>query len=302
MIDWWGPIIIEYYAGSEGNGLCTIRSEEWLAHPGSVGRPVFGVPHVLDDDGNELPAGQEGAIYFSGGVEFVYHNDPEKTAASRSAAGWTTLGDIGYLDAEGYLYLTDRKANMIISGGVNIYPQETENLLVMHPAVMDVAVFGVPDEDFGESVKADAGEMKIVYSDYKPFGALKIPTKVTQGTPQGDVILNVKHIRLSSSLAIRCSMARVTDGSWSITWLGTICGESRVSQSRSQSVCAHEFGCPWSLATRPSPKDASVGWGTVNKRRRDRRGRMTIWTGANVASGDVWLKVQASSVNRPVLR
>ena len=154
MIDWWGPIIIEYYAGSEGNGLCTIRSEEWLAHPGSVGRPVFGVPHVLDDDGNELPAGQEGAIYFSGGVEFVYHNDPEKTAASRSAAGWTTLGDIGYLDAEGYLYLTDRKANMIISGGVNIYPQETENLLVMHPAVMDVAVFGVPDEDFGESVKA----------------------------------------------------------------------------------------------------------------------------------------------------
>jgi long-chain acyl-CoA synthetase len=154
MIAWWGPILIEYYAGSEGNGLCTIRSEEWLAHPGSVGRAVFGVPHVLDDEGVELPPGQEGTIYFSGGVEFAYHNDPAKTAASRSAAGWTTLGDIGYLDEEGYLYLTDRKANMIISGGVNIYPQETENLLVMHPAVLDVAVFGVPDEDFGESVKA----------------------------------------------------------------------------------------------------------------------------------------------------
>ena len=154
MIEWWGPIVTEYYAGSEGNGLCMIRSGEWLAHEGSVGRPVFGVPHILDEDGNELAAGEEGTIYFSGGTEFVYHNDPEKTAASRSREGWTTLGDIGYLDAEGYLYLTDRKANMIISGGVNIYPQETENLLVMHPAVLDVAVFGVPDEDFGESVKA----------------------------------------------------------------------------------------------------------------------------------------------------
>ncbi len=154
MIAWWGPIIREYYAGSEGNGLCAIASAEWLQHEGSVGRPVFGVPHVLDDEGRELPTGQEGTIYFSEGVQFVYHNDPDKTSASRSAQGWTTLGDIGYLDAEGYLYLTDRKANMIISGGVNIYPQEAENLLVMHPAVVDVAVFGVPDEEFGESVKA----------------------------------------------------------------------------------------------------------------------------------------------------
>jgi long-chain acyl-CoA synthetase len=154
MIGWWGPIVHEYYAGSEGNGLCAITSEEWLAHEGSVGRPVFGKPHILDAEGRELPPGQEGVIYFSDGVEFVYHNDPVKTAESRNALGWTTLGDIGYLDAEGYLYLTDRKANMIISGGVNVYPQETENLLVTHPKVMDVAVFGVPDEEFGEAVKA----------------------------------------------------------------------------------------------------------------------------------------------------
>ncbi len=154
MIDWWGPIVQEYYAGSEGNGLCAINSADWLAHEGSVGRPVFGVPHILDTDGRELPPGQEGTIYFSDGVDFVYHNDPAKTAESRNALGWTTLGDIGYLDAEGFLYLTDRKANLIISGGVNIYPQEAENLLVTHPKVMDVAVFGVPDEEFGEAVKA----------------------------------------------------------------------------------------------------------------------------------------------------
>jgi long-chain acyl-CoA synthetase len=115
---------------------------------------VFGVPHVLDEEGRELPAGQEGVIYFSDGVQFVYHNDPEKTAQGRNDRGWTTLGDIGYMDAEGFVYLTDRKANMIISGGVNVYPQETENLLVGHPKVLDVAVFGVPDEEFGEAVKA----------------------------------------------------------------------------------------------------------------------------------------------------
>ncbi len=154
MIAWWGPIVHEYYAGSEGNGLCAITSQEWLAHEGSVGRPVFGVPHILDEEQRELPPGQEGVIYFSDGVEFHYHNDPERTAASRNDRGWTTLGDIGYLDGDGYLYLTDRKANMIISGGVNIYPRETEDLLVTHPKVFDVAVFGVPDAEFGESVKA----------------------------------------------------------------------------------------------------------------------------------------------------
>jgi acyl-CoA synthetase (AMP-forming)/AMP-acid ligase II len=154
MIDWWGPVLFEYYAGTEGNGFTSITSEEWLAHKGSVGRCLMGEVHILDDEGNELPAGQPGAIYFDGGGQFEYHNDPVKTAESRDPRGWSTLGDIGYLDEEGYLYLTDRKANMIISGGVNIYPQEAENVLITHPKVADVAVFGVPNEDFGEEVKA----------------------------------------------------------------------------------------------------------------------------------------------------
>jgi long-chain acyl-CoA synthetase len=164
MIEWWGPIIYEYYAGSEGNGMCAINSKEWLENEGSVGRPVFGVPHILDDEGRELPPGQEGTVYFSDGVEFCYHNDPQKTAESRNASGWTTLGDIGYINERGYLFLTDRRANMIISGGVNIYPQETENLLVTHPRVMDVAVFGVPDEEFGESVKAIVQPMDMAHA------------------------------------------------------------------------------------------------------------------------------------------
>jgi long-chain acyl-CoA synthetase len=154
MIGWWGPVVHEYYAGTEGNGFCAITSEEWLAHKGSVGRPVVGAVHICDDDGNELPPREQGAVWFEGGADFEYHNDPEKTRASHNEKGWTTLGDIGFLDEDGYLYLTDRKANMIISGGVNVYPQEAENVLTMHPKVMDVAVFGVPNEDFGEEVKA----------------------------------------------------------------------------------------------------------------------------------------------------
>ncbi|MDP6343909.1 MAG: AMP-binding protein [Alphaproteobacteria bacterium] len=154
MIDWWGPVLFEYYAGTEGNGFCSINSKEWLAHRGSVGRALVGELHILDDDGQALPPGQPGAIYFSDGPDFVYHNDPEKTAESHNADGWSTLGDVGYLDQEGYLYLTDRKAFMIISGGVNIYPQEVENLLVSHPKVIDVAVVGVPHPEFGEEVKA----------------------------------------------------------------------------------------------------------------------------------------------------
>jgi len=153
MIDWWGPVLFEYYAATEGNGLCAINSEEWLQHKGSVGRAIFGTAKILDDQENELPPGEVGTIYFSGGHEFEYHNAPEKTAGVRTSQGWTTLNDVGYLDEEGYLYLTDRKANMIISGGVNIYPQESENLLVTHPKVLDVAVIGVPHEDFGEAVK-----------------------------------------------------------------------------------------------------------------------------------------------------
>jgi long-chain acyl-CoA synthetase len=156
MIEWWGPKIHEYYAGTEGNGFCAITSEEWLAHKGSVGKPLLGELHIVDDDGNEVGPREEGTIYFGGGAQFEYHNDPEKTASSRDSKGrgWSTLGDVGYADEDGYLYLTDRKAYMIISGGVNIYPQEAENLLTTHPKVLDVAVIGVPNEDFGEEVKA----------------------------------------------------------------------------------------------------------------------------------------------------
>ena len=154
MIDWWGPVLFEYYAGTEGNGITMIKSEEWLNRPGSVGKAVVGVLHIVDEGGEELPVGGEGAIYFSGGNEFSYHNDEEKTAQSHNDKGWSTLGDVGYVDDEGYLYLTDRKAYMIISGGVNIYPQEAENLLLTHPKVMDAAVIGVPNEEFGEEVRA----------------------------------------------------------------------------------------------------------------------------------------------------
>ncbi|TGD89862.1 acyl-CoA synthetase [Mycolicibacterium sp. CH28] len=153
MIDWWGPIVDEYYASSEAIGSTLISAEEWLAHPGSVGKPMLGNLHILDENGNELPPGEPGEIYFEGGNSFEYLNDAEKTAASRHSQGWMTVGDIGYLDEEGYLYLTDRRHHMIISGGVNIYPQEAENLLVTHPKVMDAAVFGVPDEEMGQSVK-----------------------------------------------------------------------------------------------------------------------------------------------------
>ena len=156
MMDWWGPVIHEYYAGTEGNGFCAAGPQEWLAHPGTVGRPLLGAVHICDDDGRELPPGETGTIYFSDGGTFEYHNDPDKTADSQhpSQRGWTTLGDMGYVDEDGFLFLTDRKTFMIISGGVNIYPQEVENLLVTHEKVADVAVFGVPNEEFGEEVKA----------------------------------------------------------------------------------------------------------------------------------------------------
>jgi acyl-CoA synthetase (AMP-forming)/AMP-acid ligase II len=156
MIAWWGPKIMEYYAGTEGNGFCAITSEEWLQHKGSVGKPLLGAVHIVGEDGEEVGTREEGTIYFESASSFEYHNDPEKTASSRDpkGRGWSTLGDVGYVDEDGYLYLTDRKAYMIISGGVNIYPQEAENLLTTHPKVLDVAVIGVPNEDFGEEVKA----------------------------------------------------------------------------------------------------------------------------------------------------
>ena len=154
MIAWWGAIIWEYYAGTEGNGMTLVDAGNWLAHKGTVGKAVVGQLKICDALGEEVPTGTPGTVHFAEGKAFEYHNDPQKTAESRNARGWTTLGDIGYVDAQGYLYLTDRKAHMIISGGINIYPQEAENLLVTHPKVMDVAVIGVPNEEFGEEVKA----------------------------------------------------------------------------------------------------------------------------------------------------
>ena len=154
MIDWWGPVIHEYYAGTEGNGFVYCNSEQWLAHPGTVGASLLGPLHIVGDDGEELPVGEPGTVYFESTGGFAYHNDPEKTASSYNEHGWSTLGDVGRLDSDGFLYLTDRKAYMIIRGGVNVYPQEAENILTMHPKVDDVAVFGVPDDDLGEEVKA----------------------------------------------------------------------------------------------------------------------------------------------------
>jgi len=154
MINWWGPILYEFYSGTELVGRTSLSSEEWLAHKGSVGRPEFGKVHIVGEDGNEVPQGQTGIIYFSGGGTFTYHNDPEKTRQAYNDRGWATYGDIGHVDADGYLYLTDRVANTIVSGGVNIYPQESENVLMSHPAVFDVAVVGVPNTEFGEEVKA----------------------------------------------------------------------------------------------------------------------------------------------------
>ena len=154
MIAWWGPIIHEYYAGTEGNGFTAINSEEWLGHKGSVGRALTAQVMICDEEGEPLPTRAEGTVYFAGGGEFEYHNDPKKTAEARNKHGWTTLGDVGKLDAEGFLYLTDRKSFMIISGGVNIYPQEIENLLITHPKVADVAVVGAPHEEMGEQVVA----------------------------------------------------------------------------------------------------------------------------------------------------
>jgi long-chain acyl-CoA synthetase len=153
MIDWLGPVIAEYYAGSEGNGMTMISSPDWIAHPGSVGRAVVGTVHIVGDDGAEQRAGEAGMIYFEG-PEFEYHNDPVKTASARNDKGWSTLGDMGYLDDEGFLYLADRRTDLIISGGVNIYPAEIEEALIMHPAVADVAVIGVPDAEMGQSVLA----------------------------------------------------------------------------------------------------------------------------------------------------
>lgn len=154
MIRWWGPVINEYYGATEGNGFFACTSAEWSARPGTVGRSLAGTVHIVDEDGRELGPGQAGTVYIEDGPAFEYHNDEAKTAAAHDERGWSTLGDVGYVDEEGWLFLTDRRAFTIICGGVNVYPQEAENALLGHPAVLDAAVFGIPHDELGEVVHA----------------------------------------------------------------------------------------------------------------------------------------------------
>ncbi len=204
MIKWWGPILLEYYAGTEGNGVTAANSEEWLAHPGTVGKALIGKIRILDDEGKELPSGQTGDVYFDAGLKFSYHGDAEKTANSHTKEGWSTLGDIGFMDEDDFLFLTDRRAYTIISGGVNIYPQESEDLLITHPKIIDAAVFGVPDEVFGEAVKAvvqpmdfanagDALEAELIAFCRKNLSVIKAPQSIDfrkelPRTPTGKLI------------------------------------------------------------------------------------------------------------------
>lgn len=189
MIAWWGEIVHEYYAGSEGIGSTAIGPREWLERPGSVGRAMAGQIHILDDDGFELPPRQVGHIYFSGIANFQYHNDPDKTRSAYNDRGWATYGDLGYLDEDGYLYLSDRRADLILCGGVNVYPQEIENALMLHPQVADVAVVGVPHPEYGEVGKAivelrdpsQAGEAlarELIEFCAGKLGRLKLPRSV----------------------------------------------------------------------------------------------------------------------------
>lgn len=189
MLDWWGDILVEYYAGSESCGVTLITAQEWRKHPGSVGRAVSGTIHILSEEGEELPAHEVGRIFFSGIAPFTYLNDPDKTKAAFNEKGWATYGDLGYLDEEGYLYLSDRRSDLILSGGVNIYPKEIEDVLAAHPAVADVAVVGVPHADLGEHPLAvvvpvagvtpnDALALDIVNHAIGALSRVKIPRRV----------------------------------------------------------------------------------------------------------------------------
>tara|TARA_R110001599_G_scaffold69414_7_gene195559 strand:- start:42465 stop:43985 length:1521 start_codon:yes stop_codon:yes gene_type:complete len=202
MIAWWGEVIVEYYAASEGIGITMIDSANWLTHKGSVGPSLMGSVHVVDDEGNELPPGEIGTIYFSGEqVQFSYHDEPGKTAEAFNEQGWATTGDLGYLDQDGFLYLTDRKNFMIISGGVNIYPQEIENLLITHGKVADVAVFGIPNEEFGEEVKAVVQPMN--WADATDEVAIEIMEWLRE---------RLSHIKLPRSLDFHEQLPRMDNG------------------------------------------------------------------------------------------
>ncbi|PLW83083.1 acyl-CoA synthetase [Kineobactrum sediminis] len=202
MIAWWGEVIVEYYAASEGIGITIIDSANWLTHKGSVGPALSGQVHIVDDDGNELPPGEIGTVYFSGDqTQFKYHNEPGKTAEAFNERGWATTGDVGYVDQDGFLYLTDRKNFMIISGGVNIYPQEIENLLITHEKVADVAVFGIPNEDFGEEVKAVIQPMNWV--DATDEVAIEIMEWLRE---------RISHIKLPRSMDFHPQLPRMDNG------------------------------------------------------------------------------------------
>ena len=202
MIDWWGEVIVEYYCASEGIGLTIIDSANWLTHKGSVGPALMGELHIVDDDGNELPQGEIGTIYFGGeNARFNYHDEPEKTASAYNDRGWATTGDVGYVDADGFLYLTDRKNFMIISGGVNIYPQEIENILASHDKVADVAVFGIPHEEFGEQVKAVVEPMN--WADATDETAIEIMEWLRE---------RLSHIKMPRSLDFHPKLPRMDNG------------------------------------------------------------------------------------------
>jgi len=196
MIDWWGPVFLEAYGASEVGTTCSIDSHEWLAHPGSVGRadPPFEAL-VIGEDGEELPPGREGRLYFrdSTGRGVVYHNDPEKSAAAHIAPGVFTLGEMARMDSDGYVYITDRFSDMVVSGGVNLYPAEAENVLIEHPAVADVACIGVPDDEMGERLHA-----LVVRSTAGASSSAVTDGGGADGSPDGDELIGWCRERLSA--------------------------------------------------------------------------------------------------------